>query len=312
MRNNNSFAKSVKEEIASKDYSSERILAILSSFIRLNGSLIINNKKEFITLKMENSKIAKFIYHSVQKVFGINPMISYLKKANFNQNTCYVITIRNVDYLTKLHINFLENKIDKIFAKNMETIGGYLAGAFLATGSVNSPRNSDYHLEITFPNENMAKWFIRLMNHYRGSQFMAKTIKRRDKYIMYLKRSDQIVDFLVLIGATDACLYFENQRVDRDFSNITNRLQNLDTANLAKTLKAAKNDIRIIKRLIAKNGFINFTNEKMAKLCELRLKYPEATLDELADYLSSEIGHNVSKSNVNHLLRAIRVAGQNI
>lgn len=312
MKNTNSFARSVKDEIASRQYSNERLTAILSAFTRLNGSLTIRNKQEFITFKIENSKIAKFIYSSIQNLFCISPSISYLKKARFAQNTCYVVSLKNVNYLEKLHINFLENKIDKIFAKNMESIGGYLAGAFLASGSVNSPHSSNYHLEIAFNNANAAKWFIHLMNRYDGAQFLAKVAKRRDKFIVYLKRSDQIVDFLVLIGATDACLYFENQRVDRDVSNITNRLKNLDTANLAKTLKTAENDIKIINRLIKKKGLMNLGSEKTVMLCSLRVKYPEASLEELADQLSKELGTSITKSNVNHLLRAIRLEGRNI
>lgn len=312
MQSRNSFATSVKEEIASRDYQNERLLAILSSFTRLNGSLVIKNKQEIISLKLENSKIAKFLYESIQKLFNFTPNISYLKKKSFAQNTCYVISVNKPNFLDDLHIDFLENKIDRFFLKDTESIGGYLAGSFLAAGSVNSPRSSNYHLEIACNNENYAKWFVRLMVKYVGTNFNPKIIKRRDKYVVYLKRSDQISDFLILTGATDACLYFENTRVDRDVSNEINRMQNLDAANLAKTLKAAKEDIKIINKLIKHKGATGIGNEKTLALCELRVKYPEASLDELADRLSSSLGHPVSKSNVNHILRSLRSEGRNL
>ena len=312
MNQQTSFAKQVKEEIVSKKFSNERLLAILSSFTKSTGSVLIRNKKEFIVLKIENNKIAKFIYETIQKLFNITPSISYLKKKNLSKNTCYHITLSNSSFLDKLHINFLENKIDKFFTKNKEIMGGYLTGAFLASGSVNSPRSSNYHLEMSFLNENYAKWFQKLMLKYKDTNLASKIIKRRDKYVVYIKRSDRIADFLILIGATDSCLYFENTRVDRDFSNVTNRLQNLDTANYQKTIKASKNDIKIIKKLIKVKGLMNLGSEKVVNLAELRIKHPEATLDELAELLSKALRVEVSKSNVNHILRSLRVEGRNL
>ena len=151
-----------------------------------------------------------------------------------------------------------------------------------------------------------------LQAYHKENVFNLKITKRRDKYIVYLKRSDQIVNFLVLMGATNACLYFEDTRVDRDFTNQTNRLNNLDTANYQKTVKAAKNDIRIINKLIKKNGLANLGSDKVILLATLRLKYPEDTLDNLAERMSNELGDVVTKSNINHILRAFRLEGRNL
>lgn len=312
MRNVSSFSISVKEEIVSRDYSKERLLAILSSFTRGNGSLLIKNKKEHIVLRIENSKIAKFIYNSIIKLFNKKPTISYLRKTNLKKNTCYLLTIEDSKYLDKLHIDYLSDSISNVFSKDNEVIGGYLAGAFLSNGSVNSPRSSNYHLEVSFSSLDLATSFIKLMHKYKNTNFVAKSIKRRDKYIVYIKRSDQIVDFLVLIGATDACLYFENVRVDRDFDNINNRINNITTANYQKTMNTSNKDIKIINRLIKKKGLTNLGSEKVVTLASLRVKYPEDSLEALSKRLSTELKMNISKSNVNHILRALREEGRNL
>jgi len=312
MRNINSFAQSVKEEIVSRNYSKERLLAILSSFTRGNGSLIIKNKKDQIVYRIENSKIAKYIYNSIVRLFKIRPTISYLRKTNLHKNTCYLLTIEDSRYLDKLHIDFLKDKIANIFSKDDEVIGGYLAGAFLANGSVNSPRSSNYHLEVTFSSYDLAEDFIKLMHKYRSCNFVAKIIQRRDRYVVYIKRSDQIVDFLVLIGATDACLYFENVRVDRDVANTQNRFNNIDTANYQKIMKTSNKDISIIKKLIKKKGLVNLGSEKVIMLASLRVKYPEDSLANLASRLSDELKVEISKSNVNHILRNLRDEGRNL
>ncbi|MCQ2791992.1 MAG: DNA-binding protein WhiA [Bacilli bacterium] len=312
MKDTNSFAKTVKEEIVSQNYQDDRLLAILSSFTRVNGSLLIKHKKMSVQLRIENSKIAKFIYAAFQRIFQIKPNISYLKKNNLNKNTCYLINLDDEKILEKLHINFLGNKVDNYFAGNKEKISGYLAGSFLASGSVNSPRSSNYHLEVSLNDYEYAKSFVSLVKKYKEVVFNLKITKRRDKYIVYLKRSDQIVNFLVLIGATNACLYFEDTRVGRDFDNMTNRLSNLDTANYQKTIKAAKNDIKIINKLIKKNGLANLGNDKVILLATLRIKYPDDTLENLAEKMSDELGDVVTKSNINHILRAFREEGKNL
>ena len=46
------------------------------------------------------------------------------------------------------------------------------------------------------------------------------------RVFLYLKKSDLISSFLVLIGAVEMCMTFENTRVERDFKNIGNRMLN--------------------------------------------------------------------------------------
>ena len=122
-----------------------------------------------------------------------------------------------------------------------------------------------------------------------------------------MKKSAQISDFLILIGATNSALEFENVRISRDFSNIGNRLSNLDAANLAKTNKAAISQIEDIKIIDEIIGIDAIENNKQKELMKLRLEDEDASLQELAYRLSERIDSTVSRSNINHLFRAIHV-----
>ena len=53
-------------------------------------------------------------------------------------------------------------------------------------------------------------------------------------------------------------------------------------------------------------GINNISNEKIKRLCRLRIDYPEANYSDLASLLGEEMEINVSKSNINHLFRAIK------
>ena len=98
-------------------------------------------------------------------------------------------------------------------------------GAFLAGGSVNSPSKSNYHLEISTQNVDLAKFIWKLMQRF---DLPAKQIRRRNQEVVYLKASDKISDFLRCVGASDAVFTFEDSRIQRDFMNSLTRLDNCD------------------------------------------------------------------------------------
>ncbi len=300
------FSTAVKEEIVNGvELSKERLLALLSAYIRINGVISFVNKEVAVILKSENAKIIKFVYKSLKEYFPSTPMVlDYKKKSNNKKKTTYLLKIENAEeLLDELSVSYLEGKISKEIVYDDETISGYLAGAFLASGSINSPETSNYHLEISIVNENYAKWLSKLFMKYKKIEMEPKITSRRDRYIIYFKKSDQISNFLIVIGATNCCMEFENQRAYRDFSNNANRLTNLDTANLNKTMEISLRQIEEIKYIDDVLGIHNFHNPKKEMLCYLRLDNESASLSELANMLSKEFGYTITKSNVNHLFR---------
>lgn len=306
MRTTQSFTQKVKDELCQNQYDSkERLRALLSAYIRINGSVIFQQKQSLLSLETENAKIAKFIYQSINQLFEANAHLTFYK--NQRRKTTYVITIKekSEQIVEDLEISFLEGKISKNIVANDVSIAGYLAGAFLASGSINSPMTSNYHLEISLNSENYAKWMSHLFARYKNSNIEPKVIFRRDKYVIYFKKSDQIANFLIIIGAVEACMEFENIRVDRDFANNSNRLTNLDTANMSKIYETAQRQISEIKVIDSRLGLSNISNEKIRLLCEIRLENDAASLQELSSLLSEKMNKAITKSNVNHLFRAI-------
>lgn len=301
-----SFTQKVKEELCSIPFSDEHLRAFLAAFIKVNGHLTFSGGKSLIVCKTENAKIAKFIYQSIDKIYGITPRFSYSKEMNFKKRVTYSVIIEEGDYIIgDLEISFLEGKISKNIVCNDDMISGYVSGAFLASGSVNSPKNSNYHLEISLNDESYAKWFSKLLYKYKGTEFTPKVVKRRNNYVVYIKKAQQVADFLSMIGCVDKTLEFENIRIDREFSSIGNRLQNLDSANYEKTTLAAEKQIAEIKIIDKVLGIKNVQNKKQRLLMQLRLEHDDLTLYELAEEMTKILGEEISKSNINHLFRAI-------
>lgn len=181
---------------------------------------------------------------------------------------------------------------------NTQKMRSYLRGAFMASGSVNNPETSRYHLEIYSLYEEHNLDVCQMLNYY---DLNARTLERRNGYISYLKGAEKIADFLTLIGATNSMLKFEDVRIVRDMRNSVNRLVNCETANLNKTIDAASKQIENIEFIENRVG-LQALPEKLQEIAELRLEHPEVSLKELGEMIPSGA---ISKSGINHRIRKI-------
>jgi len=172
----------------------------------------------------------------------------------------------------------------------------FLKGVFLGSGCIVNP-NTDYHFEVTTKYKSYADYVMKLMTEFNLNP---KQIKRSSNYVVYLKDSEQIATLLAVLEANKAVLEYENIRVSKSIKNNINRSVNCETANLTKTIEAAVKQQEAIKKLKIENKF-NELNSKLKEIASLRLEYPEASLDELAEKCS----YKISKSGVYHRLNKI-------
>ena len=309
-----SFARLVKEESAKAERSASEKKALLSSFVRINGYLRIRGKQEGLELSSENSAIAKCVYQYLHELYGVDVRFAYTRSAGFLKRMVYHVIVDDEagKILEDLEVDFFNPEKPKNVISSSEEVAAYLTGAFLAGGSVNNPASRSYHLEICVKDEGFAKFLLKIWSKYQPHPFSCKLSKRRNQFVLYLKRGDEISDFLVLMGAKDQCLAFEDVRISRDFSSIGNRLSNLDTANYGRVVLASKRQIDEINYLFEKEGKENISNPKLLALMELRVKNPDASLDELSKLLSEELNTEISKSNVNHLLRYVHTHAEEL
>ncbi len=172
----------------------------------------------------------------------------------------------------------------------------FIRGMFLAAGSVNDP-NKAYHFEIVVKNLDMAQAVKEIINSF---QLEAKVVKRKKYYVVYLKEGSMIVDILNVMEAYVSLMDMENIRILKDMRNDINRRVNCETANIKKTVSAARKQIEDIE-YIEKTKGLKYLNETLRELAQLRLEEPDANLAELGEMLNPP----VSKSGVNHRLRKI-------
>ena len=183
-----------------------------------------------------------------------------------------------------------------------DEIRAYLRGAFLAKGSINDPKTARYHLELLIEELEEAKFISNLLNSF---DLNSKILSRDKGYMVYIKESEKIGDFLRIINANQAVLYYEDIRIYRDHKNMTNRLNNCEQANIDKVVETATKQIEDIEYLKENLG-IELLDEKTKEAIEYRLKYPESSLLELSEIISYETGKPITKSGLNHRFRKVR------
>ena len=304
-----SFTNEIKNEItANINLDTEMKRSLLAAFIRVNGTIKFKNKNEYLILRTENAKVAKFIYSLIKDLYeDVVVSFSFRKTMKFYKATEYLVNIINggTTIFSSLDINLLESKINQELINKEDKIRGFLMGLFLACGSCNSPKTSNYHFEFYVSDENLAKNILKIINKIKSSQFDFKLTKRRNNFVIYLKKSDQISGFLAFLDASTCCIKFEDVRVSRDYSNINNRLIICDQYNYKKSIDKANVQIEQIKLIDKHLGIDNIINEKVQLLCKLRLKDPEASYADLSSMMTEELNIPVSKSNIGHLFRKI-------
>ena len=275
--------------------------AELLGVLRLSGALVLRGKNIGIHFSTENAALARRVLQVLKSNYPVQTEVVITRSRRLKKNNRYqveVIPDSNVaKALQELQIlpsgeDERQNLLRKACCRK-----AFFFFFFMAGGSVSRPAG-DYHLEIVTENEELARLIVKIMH---GFSLSAKMTDRKNNYIVYLKDGDHITDFLSLIGAHQALLEFENVRIVKDMRNQVNRRVNCETANLNKVIRASVLQVACI-RYLQEHGRYDLLPEKLKEAAELRLRYPDISLNELVEYTEGTVG----KSGLNHRLKKIR------
>ena len=297
-----SFATEVKNELCFLDYSDNDVIVLLSGFVRNNYSIVDG----CLVLSTENAKIARFLFSMFKRIYDVDVIINQGSMNNFKKKSSYNVVISDkVSFILNdlMIIDYDGNEafIDDLFLSSEDLKRDYLRGCFLASGSVNDPKTSRYHLEFLVDRIVDAKFISSLLSVF---YINSKIIDRDKGYMVYVKEAEKIGDFLRVISANNAVMYYEDIRIYRDHKNMTNRLNNCEQANVDKIIDASSKQIEDINIIVNKLG-LDLVDSKVKDVIVYRLKYPEVSLGELSDIMSYETGKSITKSGLNHRFRKI-------
>jgi len=185
----------------------------------------------------------------------------------------------------------------------------FIRGTFMLGGVAVNPEKS-YHLEMDAPTDTFAQKIIEIMNYF---EIFAKMTRRKTKYVVYLKRSEDISDVLTLMGANSSTLALENVRIQKEMHNRVNRQMNCDDSNINRMMNTADRQIQDIRCIEAELGLDKLPRalREMAIIRVNNAATPLAGLGELADPPIGKSGVNLRLRRLSEIARKLR-SGEDI
>lgn len=275
----------------------------LSAILKLSGSLGLTGDGLSLSMTTENAKIARYIYELIEALYHIQPEIKYHQKTNLRKNRVYHVFVANqvremLDDLQLADSFFgLEMGINPMILEDDDKGRAYLRGAFLATGTLRDPESGKYQLEIFSVYQDHAEGLANLMRKF---MLAAKVIEHKNGWVTYLQKAEDIMDFLLVIGAVKCKDLFEEVKVMRETRNDINRANNAETANIAKTVAASMKTINNIIKIMDTVGLESLPLE-LQQVAKLRIAHPDYSIQDIAEALERPL----TKSGVNHRLRKL-------
>ena len=291
-----SFTATVKDEVSKLDIPETEKISELSAIVQNSD---YSNGIKIVT---ENNAVARLVYSLFKDLFNVYAKVSVRRGYNYSKNMLYTLEVKNkvADILKSLGI--IGAVPENFIYADEALLMAYLKGLFLMKASVNDPKTSRYHLEFNLDNLEYAEFIQKSLNYFHLN---SKILHREHRYVVYIKEAEKIGDFLRIMGATKAVLYFEDIRIYRDHKNMTNRLNNCEQANVDKIIETANEQVKDIE-LLKRMDVYDLLNDKEKEVSEYRVKYPDASLLELSQIISMETGNKITKSGVYHRLNKIR------
>lgn len=292
-----SYTYSVKEEILSNDMVTAIEKTAELSAIFLSKNAFCNDR---IELRLENLPLAKRVYKFIKDTTDLKIEIKYSISKRLGEHNVYIIVIPK----QKGYRDFIEKmkslNVDLILTSE-EILKGFIRGIFLSCGYIKDPEK-EYALDFFMDNEEAAdKLYTLLLS--KGKKVF-KTLKR-NKPLVYLRNSENIMDIIVLIGSIQSFFKYEETTMIKDLKNKTIREMNWEVANETKTLNTGNNQIKMINHIDREIG-LNSLSPVLEEIAHMRLNNPESTLQEIAEMIG------ISKSGVRNRFRRIEEIYNNL
>ena len=172
-------------------------------------------------------------------------------------------------------------------------IWSWLKGLWGSTGGLYFPK-AGYYLTLIISNEEVAGMARKILIK-TGLTWSV----HRNEYT--LRNHDDITTFLYNTGMKSGALEFEGMTLIRSARNKANLERNYDAANIARSVKAARAQYELAEKIVS-SGIFDTLPEKLREVVEIRLEYPDISLEELGLKLSPTVG----KSTVNYRWKKLR------
>lgn len=299
-----SFARDVKKELLSVDNMMCCVSAQVSGIVHCLAEVGISIGGMSLTLKSPINSIIRYVIPYLKRNYQLEGELSYSIENGLKKQKYYYLKYLGVsnEIISLFHLLPLDSySKDEEFLNNECCVSAFVRGCFIAKGSINDPKKSTYHLEIMFKKMETATLVLDIL---KENYIQANITNKKNQYLLYIKKAEEISKFLAFIGATESMFEFENSRILRDYHNNVNRTINCDIANGNRSMQYCNKQKEAIEYL-EKHNIIPKLTSRLQDAISLRKEYPDSSLAELSELSSNVLGKEMSKSGISHCMTEI-------
>jgi DNA-binding protein WhiA len=266
--------------------------AEMAVILRFAGGLHLANGRVVVEAELDTANVARRLRSEIAEVFGHPSEIVMLAAGGLRRSARWLIRVDRGGESLARSTGLIDQRGRPVRGLPPMIVTGGLCdaaaawrGAFLAHGSLTEPGRSS-SLEITSPGPEAALALVGAARRL-GIQAKSKQVRGVDRVV--IRDAEAIGAMLTHMGAHDSVLAWEERRMRREVRATANRLANFDDANLRRSARAAvAAGARVSAAMDILAGPSDGSSdgaeaapEHLLAAGELRLKHPQASLEEL-------------------------------
>ena len=287
-----SFCSDIKSEMCGIKVSRCCTQALTYGMLLFGRSFTVDR----ISMQSENIAVTQLYCNLIENNYGIQVKITKGNSKNINYRAEVPSEAERLKILASVDFGIYDGKISHEFFNRDCCEAAFVRGAFLVCGQMSNPDKS-YRVDFRVKSCSLAEELQQILaKHYISSNIS----KRGNGYVVYIKRSEMIINLLTLMGASSRSLEMIETTIIKSVKNNTNRARNCDSGNIRKTVEASIRQRTAIEYL-KKKELLSSLPDELIHAAELRLNNPDATLKELCN---SSI-EPITVSGLNHRLNKL-------
>lgn len=301
------FTEAVRQELSSRPIGSDaEVWAELVGLARCAGRLTLVGGQDAVgdrrrlTLASTSGAVARRLFALLQRRYDLRPELAVRAAGGVRPRASFEVRLAAATEHVAVDLGLLDRagklRADLPVAAGDPHAAATLRGSVLACASFSAP-GREPHLELVPGTGATAHAVAALLGAELGARV---PVHGNDPERVVVKSGERIGDLLVLVGATNAFLRWDEHRMRRELRGEANRLANADAANLRRTIDAAAEQIRAVEAAIDRVGW-EALDDDLREVALARLANPGATLQEVGRLVDPPIG----KSAVHRRLRRL-------
>ena len=286
-----SFSSDIKTELAAIRPSECCKTPLAYGFLLFSRSFSVKK----ISMQTENEKTAQLYATLLKNIYDVSVVLS-----GGGEHKYYTAHIPDesdrLRVLASVDFGIYDGEI------NLEDISreccqsAFIRGAFLACGYISDPEKQ---WRVDFPVKESA--LAQELKSLLSQHYIQSNISRRGNgYVVYIKRSEMIINLLTVMGASARSLELIETTIIKSVKNNMNRARNCDSGNINKTVEASIRQRTAIEYL-QKRQLLESLPAELVSAARLRLKNPELSLKELC----KKSNEAITVSGLNHRLNKL-------